>query len=246
MNYLTGAERPTLRSGVQHRGGVKGEGEDELSSLYAMSSATSRRRAYYALAILLGFVVLGSLASAHRRILSLRGSSPHQLLGQPPATPTSYSNALQRSILSSDLSYAAPWTPLPLSRCEFGTPQHFAPCVAERVEGVVYAEEFLYPDFEIRRVSHLPRRRPSSSLTLTSSREPHFARPEHRERWREIAAGIRERGVLQDSGWLSYRGQHGQNFVSAVLPLGSNLRANLSPYNTTGLRQRDLLWRPSV
>ncbi|KAJ7487855.1 hypothetical protein FB451DRAFT_957616, partial [Mycena latifolia] len=84
------------------------------------------------------------------------------------------------------------WTPLSLSRCEFGIPTHYAPCIAQTLSNVVYAEELLYPDFEIR--------------------EPYFAKEEHRERWQRASSDIKERGVL-DSGWMAYKGQTGQNFV---------------------------------
>lgn len=180
--------RRGLRSGTSEakrrpapRRGSKEKADGELSWLPTMSSATSRRRAYYALAILLGLVVLASFASAHRRISSLRGISPTQLLSSAPPL-TSYANALERATLSSNLSYAAPWAPFPLSRCEFGTPQHFAPCVAERLEGVVYAEELLYPDFQIRQASQSSRSSLHADLQV-ESRQPHFARDEHRERW---------------------------------------------------------------
>lgn len=46
--------------------------------------------------------------------------------------------------------YSNAWTPLSLSECKFGMPRQYAPCVAEMLEGVVYAEELLYADFEIR------------------------------------------------------------------------------------------------
>jgi hypothetical protein len=88
--------------------------------------------------------------------------------------------------------------PLSLSECNFGVPSHYAPCVARTLDNnVVYAEELLYPDFEIR--------------------EPYFAKEEHRRRWREAASqeGMRERGVLM-SGWMSYKGQSGQNFVGIL------------------------------
>lgn len=87
---------------------------------------------------------------------------------------------------------AAPWTPLSLSRCRFGMPAHYAPCAAQNLTHVAYAEELLYPDFEIR--------------------EPYFSKEEHRERWRKASSEITERGVL-DAGWMAYRGQSGQNFV---------------------------------
>ncbi|ORY66932.1 hypothetical protein BCR35DRAFT_179609 [Leucosporidium creatinivorum] len=83
-----------------------------------MASATSRKRAYYALAILLGIVVLGSLASAHRRLVWLRSGSSASLAQQQVSeqsleTSSRYTDALHRAVLASKLSYAAPWTPLP-------------------------------------------------------------------------------------------------------------------------------------
>ncbi|KAK0480297.1 hypothetical protein IW261DRAFT_1336034 [Armillaria novae-zelandiae] len=89
---------------------------------------------------------------------------------------------------------SAAWSPLSLSECIFGMPAYYAPCVAQKLsKTVLYAEELLYPAFEIR--------------------QPHFAVEEHKDRWRSAALKVKERGTLQDSGWLMYRGQSGQNFV---------------------------------
>ncbi|SJL02950.1 uncharacterized protein ARMOST_06292 [Armillaria ostoyae] len=87
------------------------------------------------------------------------------------------------------------WVPLSLSECTSGMPAHYAPCVAQRLDqNVVYAEELLYSSFKIR--------------------QPHFASNAYKERWGNIAMGIKERGVLQTDGWLVYKGQSGQNFHS--------------------------------
>ncbi|PBK65220.1 hypothetical protein ARMSODRAFT_892066 [Armillaria solidipes] len=86
------------------------------------------------------------------------------------------------------------WVPLSLSECTSGMPAHYAPCVAQRLDqNVVYAEELLYPSFKIR--------------------QPYFPSNAYKERWEDIAMGIKERGVLQNDGWLVYKGQAGQNFV---------------------------------
>ncbi|KAJ6558643.1 hypothetical protein B0H10DRAFT_1967288 [Mycena sp. CBHHK59/15] len=71
-------------------------------------------------------------------------------------------------------------------------PDYYAPCVAQNLSNVLYAEELIYPDFELR--------------------EPYFAKEAHRERWRKSTADISERAVL-NSGWMIYKGQSGQNFV---------------------------------
>ncbi|KAK0469960.1 uncharacterized protein EV420DRAFT_82075 [Desarmillaria tabescens] len=90
---------------------------------------------------------------------------------------------------------SAAWSPLSLNECIFGMPAHYAPCVAQKLSSkkVLYAEELLYPAFEIR--------------------QPRFAVEEHKDRWRNAALRAKERGTLQDSGWLVYKGQSGQNFV---------------------------------
>ncbi|KAK0466925.1 uncharacterized protein EV420DRAFT_1260273 [Desarmillaria tabescens] len=106
------------------------------------------------------------------------------------------SDYLRLSTTSSDTSTlpSAAWTPLSLSTCTFGMPAHYAPCVMKRLpKDVVYAEELLYPAFEIR--------------------QPYFATEEHEERWKYMVVGIKERAVLQDNGWVVYKGQSGQNFV---------------------------------
>ncbi|KAJ7477971.1 hypothetical protein B0H11DRAFT_2028904 [Mycena galericulata] len=87
---------------------------------------------------------------------------------------------------------SAPWAPMSLARCEFGMPGHYAPCVAEHLSNVAYAEELLYPDFQIR--------------------EPYFVKEEHRNKWRQATLEITDRAVF-DSGWMVYKGQTGQNFV---------------------------------
>ncbi|KAG7445099.1 uncharacterized protein BT62DRAFT_951443 [Guyanagaster necrorhizus] len=89
---------------------------------------------------------------------------------------------------------SAYWAPFSLSNCTFGLPPYYAPCVAQRLpKQVLYAEELLYPAFEIR--------------------QPYFATSEHRAQWRKAAMSIKERGVLQANDWLVYKGQSGQNFV---------------------------------
>ncbi|KAJ6584386.1 hypothetical protein B0H19DRAFT_1206321 [Mycena capillaripes] len=87
-----------------------------------------------------------------------------------------------------------PWTPLSLSVCSFGMPTYYGPCVAQTLANVEYAEELLYPDFELR--------------------EPYFAQEEHRQRWRSYTQSdpeFKDRGALY-SGWMRYKGQSGQNF----------------------------------
>ncbi|KAJ6507609.1 hypothetical protein DFH09DRAFT_1000142 [Mycena vulgaris] len=84
--------------------------------------------------------------------------------------------------------------PFPLSVCSFGMPAYYAPCAAEKLKNVEYAEELLYPDFSIR--------------------EPYFARKQHRQKWRTFvqAAEDFDRASLH-SAWLHYKGQTGQNYV---------------------------------
>ncbi|KAJ7509432.1 hypothetical protein B0H11DRAFT_2421332 [Mycena galericulata] len=118
----------------------------------------------------------------------------------PPITPWSFTVLRNGTIplseslrlFTPDRGLATPWTPLSLSKCQFGMPSHYAPCAAQHLSNLAYAEELLYPDFEIR--------------------EPYFATEEHRKRWRKAASDISERGVL-NSGWMAYKGQSGQNFV---------------------------------
>ncbi|KAF8194338.1 hypothetical protein K438DRAFT_1588126 [Mycena galopus ATCC 62051] len=87
-----------------------------------------------------------------------------------------------------------PWTPLSLFVCFSGMPSHYAPCAARTTKNVEYAEELIYPDFEIR--------------------EPYFAQEEHRRMWRTFVQTAEDfdRGSLH-SGWMQYKGQSGQNFV---------------------------------
>ncbi|KAK0431077.1 hypothetical protein EV421DRAFT_2041418 [Armillaria borealis] len=100
------------------------------------------------------------------------------------------------------LARSTAWVPLSLSECTSGMPAHYALCVAQRLEqDVVYAEELLYSSFRIR--------------------QPYFASNAYKERWGNIAMGIKERGVLQTDGWLVYKGQSGQNFVSARISVHS-------------------------
>lgn len=79
---------------------------------------------------------------------------------EQPARPP-YSQLLFLSTSNSSVGSSDPWTPLSLSNCTFGTPSYYAPCVAEHLDGVLYAEELVYPDFEIR--------------------EPYFANEDHRQ-----------------------------------------------------------------
>ncbi|KAK7001820.1 hypothetical protein R3P38DRAFT_3044665 [Favolaschia claudopus] len=110
--------------------------------------------------------------------------------------PPHYSDALKLSLTSSTPKLSDPWAPLSLSRCLFGMPSYYAPCAARRMPDVEYAEELIYPDFEIR--------------------EPYFARSEHRLKWRTFAQTCPDyipRATALESGWVQYRGQSGQNFV---------------------------------
>lgn len=110
-----------------------------------------------------------------------------------PETP-SFSEYLRLS--TPQLGIATPWVPLSLSQCSFGMPTYYAPCAAQKMRNVAYAEELVYPGFEIR--------------------EPFFAREEHREAWRKATLDITDRAVLY-AGWMAYRGQSGQNFVCGSL-----------------------------
>ncbi|KAF7365625.1 hypothetical protein MVEN_00436100 [Mycena venus] len=114
---------------------------------------------------------------------SLRPSRPN------PLNPPHFSDALRPSTPHSD-----PWMPLSLSACSFGMPAHYAPCAAQKLKNVEYAEELLYPDFAIR--------------------EPYFAQEEHRQKWRTFTqtADDFDRASLH-LGWMQYKGQTGQNFV---------------------------------
>ncbi|KAJ7846887.1 hypothetical protein B0H14DRAFT_3086249 [Mycena olivaceomarginata] len=84
--------------------------------------------------------------------------------------------------------------PLSLSTCLFGMPAYYAPCAAQKLQNVEYAEELVYPDFEIR--------------------EPYFAQEEHRTKWRTFTQTAEDfdRASLH-LGWMQYKGQSGQNLV---------------------------------
>ncbi|PBK93377.1 hypothetical protein ARMGADRAFT_928829 [Armillaria gallica] len=125
------------------------------------------------------------------RLQPLRGISK-------PGRPSEFKSYTHADFLpqSEEISLArsTAWVPLSLSECTSGMPAHYAPCVAQGLDqNVFYTEELLYPSFEIR--------------------QPHFASNAYKERWADIATGIKERGVLQNDGWLVYKGQSGQNFV---------------------------------
>ncbi|KAJ7135869.1 hypothetical protein C8R44DRAFT_662094 [Mycena epipterygia] len=151
------------------------------------STALGRRKFYF---VLLGVLNAFILLSVYIAYNGVPHSNPLRSFRISQTAATTFSEYLRLS--TSDSSAATPWTPLSLSRCQFGMPTHYAPCVARTLSNVAYAEELVYPDFEIR--------------------EPYFAKEEHRERWRKASSEITERGVL-DSGWMAYRGQSGQNFV---------------------------------
>ncbi|KAJ6590699.1 hypothetical protein DFH09DRAFT_1026851 [Mycena vulgaris] len=151
------------------------------------SPALARRTPYF---VLLGALITLILLSVYIAYNGL----PHAI-GLPPSTvlrnsTTPFSEYLRLSTPAQ--GFSTHWTPLSLSRCDFGMPPHYAPCIAQTLNNVAYAEELLYPDFEIR--------------------EPYFAKEEHRERWQRASLDVKERGVL-DSGWMGYKGQTGQNFV---------------------------------
>lgn len=84
------------------------------------------------------------------------------------------------------------------SICEDITPFHWAPCVAARKQGLnVFGEELLYPDFKLREPRWVGRQGESD-----------------RQLWFETVSTIAERGVpAKEGGWISYRGQHGQNLA---------------------------------
>ncbi|KAJ7104557.1 hypothetical protein C8R43DRAFT_906944 [Mycena crocata] len=108
-----------------------------------------------------------------------------------PLTHLDLSDALRVSTLNSSRT----WIPLSLSVCTFSMPSYYAPCLADTLSNVVYAEELVYPDFDIR--------------------EPYFAREDHRQIWRRFAESdpeFRDRGS-PNKGWVNYKGQSGQNFV---------------------------------
>ncbi|KAJ7206362.1 hypothetical protein GGX14DRAFT_643459 [Mycena pura] len=73
-------------------------------------------------------------------------------------------------------------------------PAYYAPCVAQKLENLEYAEELFYPDFAIR--------------------EPYFAHEEHRQKWITFTQTAEDfdRASLH-LGWMQYKGQTGQNYV---------------------------------
>ncbi|KAJ6608290.1 hypothetical protein B0H10DRAFT_2068320 [Mycena sp. CBHHK59/15] len=146
----------------------------------------ARRKVYFVVVGVINTLILVSVYFAYNRLPA------HPSFTKPQNSTPPFSEYLRLSTPDPSAGLANPWTPLSLSRCDFGMPAYYAPCVARTLGNVVYAEELLYPDFEIR--------------------EPYFAREEHRERWRDAVSAIKDRGVL-NSGWVQYKGQSGQNFV---------------------------------
>ncbi|KAJ7366275.1 hypothetical protein DFH08DRAFT_1071826 [Mycena albidolilacea] len=141
----------------------------------------------------LWFAVLGGSA-----LIILTFYLMHNFLEEPLASESftnsfesvpNFSDSLRLATLETD-----PWMPLDLSTCLFGMPAYYAPCAAQKLKNVEYAEELVYPDFEIR--------------------EPYFAQEEHRTKWRIFTqtAGDFDRASLH-LGWMQYKGQSGQNFV---------------------------------
>ncbi|KAI0367618.1 hypothetical protein BV20DRAFT_552485 [Pilatotrama ljubarskyi] len=128
----------------------------------------------------------------------------------PQPLPPSYTKGSKpdtRQLLASSLSTflshnqdlaSRHWAPVSISACEPGTPSFFAPCLAQRREGALFGEELVYPDFRLR--------------------EPVFAqsRSENAGEWRKLLPDIRGRAAwCEESGWVCYRGQTGQNIVLA-------------------------------
>ncbi|KAF7319095.1 hypothetical protein HMN09_00245800 [Mycena chlorophos] len=148
-----------------------------LSRRLAHATRQPSRRAY--LVILLTVVVLILLRSTSRV--------------KPSPTGNNFATALEDR--TSPSSPSSLWAPFSLSTCVFGMPRHWAPCFAQRLANVLYAEELVYPDFQLR--------------------EPYFPNNQQREVWRKFAqtdSEYRDRASLKE-GWATYKGQHGQNFV---------------------------------
>ncbi|KAK0469350.1 uncharacterized protein EV420DRAFT_25662 [Desarmillaria tabescens] len=137
--------------------------------------------------------IIGRYLAPQYQVQPLRAISQSARLSE--VKPYTYADFLPLSTSEDhSLVRSTAWVPLSLSECTFGMPGHYAPCVAQRLEQkVLYAEELLYPSFEIR--------------------QPYFASEAHKERWKGAAMRIIERGVLQNDGWLVYKGQSGHNFV---------------------------------
>ncbi|KAJ7189111.1 hypothetical protein C8R46DRAFT_1244637 [Mycena filopes] len=137
-----------------------------------------------------------SLPSANDRSLTFSALSfGHSGIVFSNSRPV-FNGSLANALRLSTQKHPNIWTPLPLSTCVFGMPAHYAPCVAQTLPNIVHAEELIYPDFELR--------------------EPHFPEEEHRQRWRKYAQSDPEfldRAAPNAAGWVSYKGQSGQNFV---------------------------------
>ncbi|GAA5907870.1 hypothetical protein JCM6882_004578 [Rhodosporidiobolus microsporus] len=166
--------------------------EDELTTGAARVRSRYRRTAWGGLLAALVAALGGSFLS--RRTLA-SSELVRQVQGRTPSheADNSWTHAFELFLSSTFTNFSAPWTPLRISHCGYGVPPHYAPCVSKRLEGVEYAQELLYPDFEIR--------------------EPFFVTKEQKQRWRRMVQGVKQRGSLQDDGWVSYRGQHGENYV---------------------------------
>lgn len=153
--------------------------------------------------LLLGLAYrLGEHTAAAAAIIQLSSLPADSLT--PPLSDFKY-NLSDRLSLSTPTGDAARqstrWSPVALSTCDSNTPTYYAPCLAERVQGAVYGEELVYPDFRLR------------EPVFASTREE-----ENASTWRGLADGIKERGVAcREAGWICYRGQHGQNVVSVSL-----------------------------
>ncbi|CAK5274613.1 unnamed protein product [Mycena citricolor] len=152
-------------------------------------------------------------AEADRLQPSVVSEPPHttsarsELPGPHPSpSALAYASALGQSSRASAPDVAR-WAPLSLSACLPGMANVSAPCYAQvSLPHAVYAEELLYPDFQIR--------------------EPWFAQEVHRDRWLaalEKDAEFRQRAAFELDGWVSYRGQVGQNFIfkNAVYETGA-------------------------
>jgi hypothetical protein len=166
-----------------------------MPQTYSTTTTTfARRKVCLVVLMLLNALIFLSVYFAYNGLPNVVALPYFQVLSNP-STP--FSEYLRLSTPAQAAS--TPWTPLSLSRCEFGMPSYYAPCIAQTLPNVAYAEELLYPDFEIR--------------------EPYFAKEQHRQRWRRASIDIKDRAVLDDSGWMAYKGQSGQNFVRSF-PVG--------------------------
>ncbi|KAJ7366260.1 hypothetical protein DFH08DRAFT_797260 [Mycena albidolilacea] len=135
------------------------------------------RRPFFAFLGGICVLIIFSLNLIHNRLAQV----PTSFTNAHPSVPE-FSDSLR--LVTVDLDS---WMPLSFSTCLFGMPAYYAPCAAQKLENVEYAEELVYPDFQIRK--------------------PYFAQEEHHTKWCTFTqtAGDFDQASLH-LGWMQYKG----------------------------------------